>query len=203
MKYKIIISLIFFSLIGYKNVLNAEEDNSLIDYHTFDNGWNIYIDPTLNFRCLIQRITNNGSDFRLGTMELDEEVVVFLAMFNKKWQSINSSDEFEISMKFDTDLPYYASGIGVNELEPGFFVNATNEELMSDFMLANTFDISVDNNLIEKISLKGSYDATLKLAECQDWVLDTMESLLSDESTDPFRQNNNSLKNKKNRDPFQ
>jgi len=202
MIYKVVKFLLFF-LIGQINILLSEEDNSVIDYHSFDNGWNIYIDPTLNYRCVIQRITNNGSDFRLGTMELDEEAVIFLAMFNSKWQSINSNDEFEISMKFDTDLPYYATGVGVNELEPGFFVNATNEELMSDFMLANNIDISVDNNLIEKISLKGSYDATLKLAECQNWVLDTVESVLSEESTDPFGQNNNSLKNKKNRDPFQ
>ena len=203
MSYKICLSLVLFISIGFKNILKAEEDTSLIEYHAFNNGWNIYIDPTLDFRCLIQRVTNNGSEFRLGTIVIEEEALAFLVMFNKKWSSINQGDEFEISIKFDNDTPYSAGGIGVNEIEPGFMVNITNEELVADFMLADTLSIFVNNKFIEEVDLKGTYKATEKLAECQDWAINTIESFLSEEEVDPFSDTSNSFKNKKNRDPFE
>lgn len=202
MFYRICLSLVLFILISFKNILYAEEDTTLMEYHAFDNGWTVYIDPTLDFRCLIQRITNNGSDFRLGTIVLEEDAMAFLAMFNKKWTSIQQGDEFEFSIKFDNDAPYYSTGIGVNEFEPGFMLNITNEELVSDFMLANTLKIFVDDNLIEEVGLNGTYSATEKLAECQDWAINTIESFLSEDGNDPFGDTNNSFKNKKNRDPF-
>ena len=202
MFYKICLSLVLFISIGFKNFLKAEEDTSLIEYHTFNNGWNIYIDPTLDFRCLIQRYTNNGSDFRLGTIVIEEEALAFLIMFNKKWSSINQGDEFEISIKFDNDIPYLVGGIGVNEIEPGFMVDITNEDLIVDFMLADTLNIFVNDKFIEDIDLNGTYNATEKLAECQDWAINTIESFLSEEGTDPFSDTSNSFKNKKNRDPF-
>ena len=71
MFYRICLSLVLFISISFKNVLYAEEDTSLMEYHTFDNGWNVYIDPTLDFRCLIQRHTNNGSDFIIGSIVID------------------------------------------------------------------------------------------------------------------------------------
>ena len=203
MFYRICLSLVLFILISFKNILYAEEDTTLMEYHAFNNGWTVYIDPTLDYRCLIQRYTNNGSDFRLGTIVLEEDAMAFLAMFNNKWASINQGEEFEISIKFDNDSPYAAGGIGVNEIEPGFMVNITNEELVADFMLANTLSIFVNNKFIEEVDLKGTYNATEKLAECQDWTINTIESLLAEEGTDPFSDTNKSLKNKKNRDPFQ
>ena len=81
-------------------------------------------------------------------------------------------------------------------------VNITNEELVADFMFADTLSIFVNNKFIEEVDLKGTYNATEKLAECQDWTINTIESLLAEEGTDPFSDTNNSLKNKKNRDPF-
>ena len=195
-KFILVIFISFMTL----NSLKAEESD-LIEYHLFNNGWNIYIDTTIDFRCVLHKDTTNGSDFRLGTYVEGDQSIIYVSLFNSKWQSIRDNSDYNISMTFDYDQPYVADGIGVNTVDwfaPGFMVNATNENLIQDFMASNYITFYVDDKLIEQISLEGSTIATEKLAECQDFVTEAINESL-DDNQDPFQ---NSTRRKSLSDPF-
>ena len=76
-KFILVLFISFMTL----NSLKAEESD-LIEYHLFNNGWNIYIDTTIDFRCVLHKDTTNGSDFRLGTYVEGDQSIIYVSLFN-------------------------------------------------------------------------------------------------------------------------
>lgn len=129
-------------------------------------GWDVLVDPTLGYGCLIQTQYTDGSVIRIG---FDRNVGAgYVTAFNENWGDIVEGEVYGIL--FDLDGQEYdaeATGIYLNGV-PGADIYFTNPDFLFDIALKYTMTVYNENGEVLAIDLAGTNAGLQAAIECQE-----------------------------------
>lgn len=129
-------------------------------------GWDVMIDPTLGYGCLIQAAYQDGSVIRIG---FDRNVGNgYITAFNDAWGDIVEGEQYGIL--FDLDGQEYdavATGIYLNGV-PGADIYFDNPDFLFDIAARYTMTIYNQQGLVTAIDLGGTMVGLEAALECQE-----------------------------------
>lgn len=132
----------------------------------YAEGWDIMIDPSLGYGCLIQAAYQDGSVVRIG---FDRNVGEgYISVFNEAWGDIVEGETYGIL--FDLDGQEYdatATGLWLNNV-PGADIYFDSTEFLFDIAKKYTMTIYNENGYVTDIDLGGTYVALEGALQCQD-----------------------------------
>jgi hypothetical protein len=171
------------------------EEEALL-YETVDS-WRVMVDPTLNNGCFILATYEEDSVFRYGKDNRDGWMYALFG--NSNWKSIEVGKKYDLELKLGTQTPWEvrANGVSFDEKSghPYLWVNIspgeTSELFLSELMTEHFIEVFYQNTSIDKLSLRGSRNAILKMQECQQ-IMDRIN-----QEKDPFHNEKS-----KTSDPF-
>ncbi|WP_323783789.1 hypothetical protein [Thalassovita sp.] len=137
-----------------------------LEYWGEAGGWDVMVDPTLGYGCLIQAEYNNGVLVRIG-FDLNEGAA-YLTAFHDNWGDIEEGGQYDIS--FDVDGQTYhgvAKGIYLNGV-PGADIYFDSEDFLWDLASKYTLTLYNDYGEVMTIDLDGSMTALEEAIACQD-----------------------------------
>ena len=151
-------------------------------------AWSIRVDTSLDYGCFLYSSFEGGSEFRLGVDLRNYQI--YLVVGDPDWQSIEYGKRYDVELKFGDETKWTAPARGFSfdppENQPYLTVNLTSGDedsvalFLTEFMEEPNFQVFYNGPSILNLNLTGSYQATIKLFECQE----AMNSI--NEPNDPF-----------------
>lgn len=129
-------------------------------------GWDVMVDPTLGYGCLIQAAYNDGSVVRIG---FDRNAGAgYVTAFNEAWGDIEEGAAYPIL--FDLDGQEYdgeATGIYLNGV-PGADIYFSNPDFLFDIARKYTMTLYNENGEVMAIDLGGTAVGLDAAIACQE-----------------------------------
>ncbi|MEL7115177.1 MAG: hypothetical protein AAGP08_06215 [Pseudomonadota bacterium] len=130
--------------------------------------WDVMIDPSLGYGCLIQSEFQDGSLVRVGYDRADE--VGYVAVFNYEWQGIEDGAYYPITFELDRNQ-YDADAFGYWWGDaPGAIIPFDNDQFLFDIAKKYTMTIYTEDGYLTSFDLTGSYRALEAATTCQDEI---------------------------------
>ena len=163
-------------------------------------NWDVSIDTTISNGCYAIATWNGGTVLRIGLNPQEENF--YLLVGNEKWASLESGQEYDISIKFGAKAAWDVSARGL-QFNPGEIVylhaESTKFEFIEEFMRQSSMKISYQNKEIDTLKLTGSSRAFKEVMACQQEV----DKRGTANTSDPFAgSSSRSGSGKKSEDPF-
>ena len=137
-----------------------------MEYWGSAGGWDVMIDPSLGWGCLIQAEYSDGSLVRIG-FDRNEEMG-YVTAFNMAWGDIEEGEEYDILFALDgEEYEGVATGIWLGDV-PGADVYFDNPDFMFDIAKKYTRTLYNENGEVMAIDLEGSYVGLEAAIECQE-----------------------------------
>ena len=136
--------------------------------------WKIAVDDSMNRGCFIFAEFPRGTFLRIGKDNVENNIYVFVG--DPHWKQIEYGRQYPIDISFSDKGYWRVSATGVSfdppENQPiiGFVVpheNNTAARFLYEFMKESQVEFFFQGTMIARISLENSYQAGLKLMECQ------------------------------------
>ncbi|MCY4320615.1 MAG: hypothetical protein OXE76_15895 [Alphaproteobacteria bacterium] len=166
-------------------MLSASAQGETLEYSTAGN-WRIAVDPSLGNGCFVIGDFTQGTSIRLGFNFHDDNAEFYILFGNAKWRSIEYGKNYSVQLQFGEKPKWEgnAQGFSFDPPESQSFLELTivkNQvgELIKEFMQEKNLTLDYNKKEILRLSLKNSFNAGLKLFECQ-------QSMIN-ENQDPFR----------------
>lgn len=129
------------------------------------SGWDIIIDPSLNFGCAMQAEFEGGALVRMGFNKSDGHG--YIMVFNQSWTDIVRGGQYNIGMNVDGQVwDGAAEGIILAKL-PGVYIPFDNEAFFVDIMKKYTLTLKHQGRNAIVVSLDGTYNALEATMACQ------------------------------------
>lgn len=144
----------------------ASASAAQLEYWGEAGGWDVLVDPSLGYGCLIQAEYTNGVVVRIG-FDLNEGAG-YLTAFHGNWGDIEEGAEYDIA--FDVDGQVYegvAQGIYLNGV-PGADIYFDNPDFLWDIAAKYTLTLYNENGEVMAIDLGGTMAALEEAMDCQD-----------------------------------
>ena len=163
-------------------------------------NWDVSIDTTISNGCYAIATWNGGTVLRIGLNPLEENF--YLLVGNEKWASLESGQEYDISIKFGAKAAWDVAARGLQfSPEDVVYLHAesTKFEFIEEFMRQSSMKISYQNKEIDTLKLTGSSRAFKEVMACQQEV----DKRGTANTSDPFAgSSSRSGSGKKSEDPF-
>ncbi len=138
---------------------------SLVQWGTA-GGWDVLIDPSLGYGCLIQAEYMDGSLVRIG---LDRIAGMgYVTAFNMNWGDIEAGAQYDIAFGLDNELyEGIATGIWLNGV-PGADIYFDNADFLWDIAKKYTMTLYSSGGEVMAIDLDGTYIGLEAVVMCQE-----------------------------------
>lgn len=129
-------------------------------------GWDVMIDPSLGWGCLIQAEYTDGSVVRIG---FDRNAGMgYVTAFNMNWGDIEQGATYDILFDLDGETyEGYATGLWLNDV-PGADIYFDNADFLWDIAKKYTMTLYNANGEVMAIDLEGSYVGLEAVIMCQE-----------------------------------
>jgi hypothetical protein len=128
--------------------------------------WDVMIDPTLGYGCLIQGSFRDGSVIRVGFDR--NKGVGYVTAFNENWGDIEEGAYYPVSFTLDGEaFEGEAKGIYLNEV-PGADIEFDNVDFFMSIAQRQTMTLYHDDYEVLTIDLTGTMKGLEAVLECQD-----------------------------------
>jgi len=189
---KLLFAIISLFLYLNSNQSFADNHDQVIFWDQSSGGWDIYIDTTIDYGCFAHMEWKGNTQMRFG---FDPTVdSMYITISDGDWRSLQVGKDYDIQIEFDNSQPWTTTAQainldGINSLYFTFY----EQDFIAEFAKKHSIYVTYNNKEIAYLDLKGSYEAVIDLAACQD----QLDSYYNNGTEDPF--NNNSSKSD---DPF-
>lgn len=154
-------------------------------------GWDLFVDRTLNNGCFIIAYFEGNTAFRIGFNR--KANTAYLIVADDDWKSLEVSKEYEIGIQFDRQVPWEVTAEAIQMGEQiALWAQTQKVEFLDEFVRKHGMTVSYKNRTIASLSLKGTAAAISEMVVCQD----AMDGKTS--QNDPFQSSSDS-----GNDPFQ
>ena len=137
-----------------------------LEYWSEAGGWDVLVDPSLGYGCLIQAEYQNGVLVRIG-FDLNQGAG-YITAFHENWGDIEEGAEYGVA--FDLDGESYegvAKGIYLNGV-PGADIYFDNPDFLFDIAAKYTLTLYNEVGEVMAIDLGGTAVALDEAITCQD-----------------------------------
>jgi hypothetical protein len=158
----------------------------------FDYGavgaWSVRIDPSLDYGCFLFVEFEEESLLRLGVDPI--EGGLYLLVGDPDWQSIDYGKTYAVQLYFGDETPWTADASGFSfdppEDQPFLEIIIDTDPdntylFMTEFMQEANMNLHYNGSSIMNLSLRDSYEAGMKLFECQEAANSALRK-----NSDPF-----------------
>jgi len=129
-------------------------------------GWDVMIDPSLGYGCLIQAEYTDGSLVRIG-LDRNEDMG-YVTAFNMAWGDIEEGAIYDIAFALDDEVYQgEARGIWLNGV-PGADIYFDSVDFLFDIAKKYTMTLFNSEGEVMAIDLEGSYIGLAAVMMCQD-----------------------------------
>lgn len=150
-------------------------------------GWQVRVDQTLGYGCFVIGVYDGQSYFRLGFDRAND--TGYFIIGNAAWRSIESGKLYPINVEFDGEPPWEVTATGVDFGGlTGLWGNFDNADFINEFSERHALKLYYQGREIDRLSLKGSYQAIQEMIECQVAVEETVKPDPHASQPDPFSQ---------------
>lgn len=136
-------------------------------------GWTIHTDRARGFRCFMEARYEGSSMIRLAFDETGERM--HLLVGDPVWDTLAAGDNYAATIRFGDASPWSGSATGhvvqgeTNRTALRFEIESSGRSaFVEQLMKAHSVDVSYEGGDSLNLSLAGSYQAALKLTECQE-----------------------------------
>lgn len=131
-------------------------------------GWDVMVDPTLGYGCLIQAEYMDGSVVRIGLDRL--EGMGYVTAFNMNWGDIEAGATYDIAFALDSEV-YQGTGSGIwlNGV-PGIDIYFDSPDFLFDIAKKYTMTLYNTSGEVMAIDLEGSYIGLEAVLMCQEEI---------------------------------
>jgi len=137
-----------------------------LEYWGEAGGWDVMVDPSLGYGCLIQAAYQDGSVVRIGFDR--NQGNGYVAAFNEAWGGIEEGEYYPIVFALDgQDYDGEAKGIYLNGV-PGADIAFDNPDFLFDLAKKYTMTLYNENGEVMAIDLDGSYVGLEATIACQE-----------------------------------
>lgn len=164
----------------------AQDGNSEVVFYNEVRGWQVFADRTVGNSCFGFNIYEDGTVLRLGFNAPGDANVVYLAIGNEKWASIEAEKDYDITIRMDRESPWDARARGLRMGDFPMLVIHTNEVgFFDEIVRKHGMSVYFNGNEIASLSLAGSAAASNLIVECQQLVQQYMASGALDDLPEP------------------
>lgn len=157
-------STIFSSLFALATAVGPVSAQGL-DYWGSVRGWDVMVDPSLGYGCLIQVEYQDGSLVRIGWDANEQEG--YVSVVNTGWGEIEAGAWYEVDFELDRQKytgearGFYLGGV------PGVYIMFNNDDFFDD--IARRYEMTVYNDGYEVTSfdLDGTKAGLNEMLTCQ------------------------------------
>ena len=169
--------------------------------------WQIHADMTIA-GCFAVVTYEQGTTLRLGLQNDGSSIRPYVMLGNPEWTSIEYGKTYQLELSFGNESPWTGDAEGFSfdppEDQSYILMLASSEAIelfFDEFMRERSVAAKYNDNWVLHGKLDGSYQAGLKIIECQTDLLDALGSdpFKQTKGNDPFR--DTSRTNSRN-DPF-
>lgn len=154
------------SVLAIAAVVGGAAQAQDLEYWGEAGGWDVMIDPSLGYGCLIQAAYQDGSIVRIGFDR--NEGAGYVTAFNDAWAGIEEGEIYPVTFELDGEsYDGEATGIYLSGV-PGADIYFTNPDFLFDLAQRYTMTLYNDNGEVMAIDLDGSYVGLEAVLECQD-----------------------------------
>lgn len=160
-------------------------------------NWRIRVDTTLGYGCFMVTSYDGGVVLRVG-IDQDRRKDYFI-VDNHNWESLEVGKRYPLTMQFDRHGPWNAPSYGFSFGSDLAYLHAIfgSSKVFEEFMRSHNLIIRYEGREIARLSLRGTFAATVAMAECQSAMDELRDTRLAPRS-DPFA----SPAARQNLDPF-
>ncbi|MDK4720096.1 hypothetical protein PH552_12150 [Rhizobium sp. CNPSo 3968] len=132
------------------------------------NGWTILVDPSMGNACYMTTAFNNNVLLRFGFSFLGKAPLLYLAVGNRNWQSLEVGKDYPLQIHFDNN-PIWSATAFVTDLSGVKFLNVTTSDtnFAQEFSRKLGMTISFQGKFVTGVQLRGSSAAVAEMLNCQ------------------------------------
>ena len=137
-----------------------------LEYWDEVGGWDVLVNPSLGYGCLIQAEYDNGTLVRIG-FDLNEGAG-YVTAYNYEWGDITEGAQYDVYLELDGQgYDAMATGIYLEDV-PGADIYFTNPDFLWDLAARHTLTLYDENGEGMAIDLGGTMVALEEAMTCQD-----------------------------------
>lgn len=129
--------------------------------------WSVTVDPALSHSCFASRVYQDGTTFRIGLNRRASKG--YIAIASPAWSSLQRGQAYELRLIFGSAPPRDRRATAVSiDGEITLWMSFIDVDVIIEFMQEPAVQIWSKQQLLDELSLQGSFNAFLEVIHCQE-----------------------------------
>lgn len=132
------------------------------------NGWDVLMDPTMGNACYVTTTYDGGVTLRLGFDFTGPKGMIYIALGNNAWKSIEDGKDYPVEIQFDNQPVWKANAKGTDFADSKWLHIITSDpNFAEEFSRKLGMRVRFNGQQIAGLRLKGTSRAMDEMLACQ------------------------------------